>query len=53
MEAVVEFKVDLEQPTGGRRAKVEKEKKRKMKPGTFGMHTTFLHTFSGYDICPS
>lgn len=53
MEAVVEFKVDLEQPTGGRRAKMEKEKKRKMKPGTFGMHTTFLHSFSSCNICPS
>ena len=53
MEAVVEFKVDLEQPTGGRRAKMEKEKKRKMKPGTFGMHTTFLHSFASCYIAPS
>ncbi len=36
MESVVEFKEDVERPTGGRRAKAEKERKRKMKPGSFG-----------------
>ena len=36
MDSVVEFKEDVERPTGGRRARAEKERKRKMKPGSFG-----------------
>ena len=36
MDSVVEFKEDVERPSGGRRAKAEKDRKRKMKPGSFG-----------------
>ena len=36
MEPVVEFREEDDKPMGGRRAKVEKEKKRKLKPGSFG-----------------
>ena len=35
----MEFKEDVERPSGGRRAKAEKERKRKMKPGSFGEFT--------------
>ncbi len=36
MDPVVEFKEEDDKPMGGRRAKIEKEKKRKLKPGSFG-----------------
>ena len=36
MDPVLEFKEEDDKPMGGRRAKIEKEKKRKMKPGSFG-----------------
>lgn len=42
MVSVVEFKEDVERPTGGRRAKAEKDRKRKMKPGSFGEQSIAL-----------
>ena len=36
MDLVVEFQEEDDKPMGGRRAKIEKEKKRKLKPGSFG-----------------
>ena len=48
MENTVEFKDEVSQPAGGRRAKMEKEKKRKMKPGSFGTNTTHTSTDTAY-----
>ena len=36
MDPVVEFQEEDGKPMGGRRAKLEKEKMRKLKPGSFG-----------------
>ncbi len=44
----MEFKTKVFQPVGGRRAKMEKEKKRKMKPGSFGRIITHTSTNIAY-----
>ena len=52
MQNTVEFKDEVSQPAGGRRAKMEKEKKRKMKPGSFGTITTHTSTDTAYQsVC--